>query len=374
MTSEQHGADGQDALLTAMMNLTRFHREHEKFYASSPREFAVTLQRHARTMQALADQWSTAEPSTRAVLSPYEGAEDLNSPAAVQLDGVLFLEGEGRPAELTPLIRDLRNAAEDQRGIGEWLATAMESSWGMAATLVEIDGLADMLGERHRIIANDWQAATMNTLTARHPRPRRGHPRARRLQSRRAARRPGREPGLGRPALLDRGADLARCRPVQRVRRTRPRERTTVANLPPARGRGPRRSRVVRLTRKAGMPRMGQTPPTIATYDGRAWPSWGMDDGRTAGPADGDPPSPRTQESYVWPLVALVLVILPQVLVPASMREGPPLLVPLIEGSWSLVLLAVAAKPGPGPAGRPPAGADPERRADRRRTPSPRPG
>ena len=167
MTSEQHGTDGTDALLGAMMNLTRFHREHEEFYASSPREFAVTLQRHARTLQALADRWSTVEPSTRSVLSPYEGAEDLNSPTAVQLDGVLFLEGEGRPAELTPVIRDLRNAADDQRGIGEWLATAMDSSWAIAGTLVEIDGLADMLGERHRIIANDWQAATMNTLTAR---------------------------------------------------------------------------------------------------------------------------------------------------------------------------------------------------------------
>jgi hypothetical protein len=72
--------EGNAALLEAMMNLTRFHREHEKFYASSPREFAVILQRHARTLQALADQWSTAEPSTRTVLSPYEGAEDLNSP------------------------------------------------------------------------------------------------------------------------------------------------------------------------------------------------------------------------------------------------------------------------------------------------------
>ena len=155
---------GDAPLLEAMMNLTKFHREHEKFYASSPREFAVTLQRHARTLQALADQWSTTEASTRAVLSPYEGAEDLNSPAALQLDGVLFLEGEGRPAEISHLIRDLRNAAEDQRATGEWLATAMESSWAVAAALIEIDGLADMLGERHRIIANDWQAASMNSV------------------------------------------------------------------------------------------------------------------------------------------------------------------------------------------------------------------
>jgi hypothetical protein len=162
-------ASSQDsvALLQAMMNLTKFHREHEKFYASSPREFAVTLQRHARTLQALADQWSVTEASTRAALSPYEGAEDLNSAAALQLDGVLFLEGEGRPVEISHLIRDLRNAAEDQKATGEWLAKAMESSWAVAEALIGLDDLADMLGERHRIIANDWQAATMNSVQSR---------------------------------------------------------------------------------------------------------------------------------------------------------------------------------------------------------------
>jgi hypothetical protein len=40
----------------------------------------------------------------------------------------------------------------------------MESSWAVATALIEIEALADMLGERHRIIANDWQAATMNSV------------------------------------------------------------------------------------------------------------------------------------------------------------------------------------------------------------------
>jgi hypothetical protein len=151
-------------LLEAMMNLTRFHREHEQFYASSPREVAVMLQRHARTLRSLADRWLATEPSTRTVLSPYEGAEDLNSPAALQLDGVLFLEGEGRPAEITHLIHDVRSTGEDQRATGEWLTTAMESSWAMGSALLQIDGLADMLGERHRIIANDWHAASMSRV------------------------------------------------------------------------------------------------------------------------------------------------------------------------------------------------------------------
>src|SRR3954468_4655145 len=55
------------------------------------------------------------------------------------------------------------------------------------------------------------------------------------------------------------------------------------------------------------------------------------------------------RETYLWPLIALVLVILPQVLVPARMREGPPVAVPAIEAMVVLILLVVAAKPGPVP-------------------------
>ena len=154
-------------LLEAVLNLSRFHREHEKFYASAPLETAVRLHRHARTLLALADRWATAAPSTRHALSPYEGADDLNSRVAVQLDGVLFLEGEGRPPELTALIGELRTHAEGFDGVGEWLATAMAASWDMAGALVDVDELADVLGERHRIISNDWLAASMNSLLGR---------------------------------------------------------------------------------------------------------------------------------------------------------------------------------------------------------------
>jgi hypothetical protein len=151
-------------LLEAIVNLSRYHREHEKFYASAPREQAVQLQRHARALLALADQWSEAVPAARAALSPFEGAPDLNAVAAVQLDGVLFMEGEGEPAEIAHLKRDLRTVAADAAEIGEWLSSAMEASWAMAGALVELDGLAEVLGERHRIIANDWQAASLSNL------------------------------------------------------------------------------------------------------------------------------------------------------------------------------------------------------------------
>lgn len=158
------GDPGPSPLLEAILNLSRFHREHEKFYATAPLETAVQLHRHARTLLALADRWSTAVPSTRRALSPYEGADELNSPSAIELDGVLFLEGEGRPAELTAMIEDLRGRAREFGRTGEWLATAMAASWDMAGALLDIDALAGLMGERHRIISNDWLAAHMNEL------------------------------------------------------------------------------------------------------------------------------------------------------------------------------------------------------------------
>ena len=74
-----------------------------------------------------------------------------------------------------------------------------------------------------------------------------------------------------------------------------------------------------------------------------------MIDNASPKPHDGGTPSAQAPQSYFWPLVALVLVILPQVLVPGRLREGPPVIVPVLEAAVFLVLLAVAAKPGPVP-------------------------
>ncbi len=160
------GQEGEGPLLETMMNLARFHRDHERFYASAPREGAVRLQSQVRALQSLADRWSNVEVTDGDALSPFEGAEDLNDAAALQLEGILFMEGEGRPAELTGMIRDLRTRAEDSRSIGDWLTNAMQASWQAVHALLDVDELADVFGERHRIIANDWLAASMNTVVA----------------------------------------------------------------------------------------------------------------------------------------------------------------------------------------------------------------
>ena len=62
------------------------------------------------------------------------------------------------------MIGELRGQAEAFTGAGEWLANAMQASWKLAASMLEFDGLADVMGERHRIISNDWLAAHMQSL------------------------------------------------------------------------------------------------------------------------------------------------------------------------------------------------------------------
>ena len=158
---------GSSELLHAILNLSRFHREHEKFYSGAPRQQAVILQGHGRTLCALADRWDTVAPSARVAFSPFEGAEDLNDPAALQLGGVLFMEGEGEPAEITRIKRDVQAIGDEASATGSWLTGAMSASWDMAASLGDVPQLAGLLGDRHRIIANDWQAAEMSTLAGR---------------------------------------------------------------------------------------------------------------------------------------------------------------------------------------------------------------
>jgi hypothetical protein len=151
-------------LLTAMANLTEFHREHEKFYSVAPREQAVMLQRHSRRLHALSDRWATTTSVHSEALNPFEGATDLNAPGALQLEGVLFMEGGDEPVEISHLLRDLRTSAEDAIAAGRWLADAMQSSWDFGRALLDIDAFADLLGERHRIISNNWHAASLMTL------------------------------------------------------------------------------------------------------------------------------------------------------------------------------------------------------------------
>jgi hypothetical protein len=44
------------------------------------------------------------------------------------------------------------------------LPNAMQASWQAALPLLQLPALASVLGERHRIIVNDWQSAQQSSL------------------------------------------------------------------------------------------------------------------------------------------------------------------------------------------------------------------
>ncbi|MEJ2241420.1 MAG: hypothetical protein P8Y18_04680 [Candidatus Bathyarchaeota archaeon] len=95
------------------------------------------------------------------------GCEDINEESTIQHDGLLFMEGEGEPSEIFQLKRELKNIADDFEKSGDWLSKAMENSWKAAEQLLNIPMLKDVLGERHRIIINDWQAAQLSILLSK---------------------------------------------------------------------------------------------------------------------------------------------------------------------------------------------------------------
>lgn len=158
-------------LLQAMMNLSRYHNEHEKYYSGAPLYQAIEIQKASKILKTLAERWSDvseeAEISGEKHRIHYSGCDDLNVTATIQHTGVLFMEGEGEPQEIYQVKRNLHELAEDFAKTGDWLSTAIESTWTLGKQLLSIPELADLLGERHRIMINDWQAASMNSLASR---------------------------------------------------------------------------------------------------------------------------------------------------------------------------------------------------------------
>jgi hypothetical protein len=156
-----------DGLLEIARNLSRFHREHEKYYSEAPLADAIALHRSARTLMALAERWASAEPAAAPAASPFAGAPDLNDDRAIESSGVLFMEGQGTPAELTRMKSELETLAASSDQNGAWLASAMEASWAMAEALLSYPQLADLLAERHKIIGNNCRNASTAQLIAR---------------------------------------------------------------------------------------------------------------------------------------------------------------------------------------------------------------
>jgi hypothetical protein len=68
--SQQHETGAaDDGLLAAAKNLSQYHREHEKYYSEAPLIDAISLQRAARTLIALAERWASVEPAAQLLVA-----------------------------------------------------------------------------------------------------------------------------------------------------------------------------------------------------------------------------------------------------------------------------------------------------------------
>jgi len=164
------------------------------------------------------------------------------------------MEGQGEPAEITRIKSELQTIAASSEQSGSWLAAAMEASWGMAEALVAYPQLADLLGERHRIIGNNWQNAATAQLVARYLR--RAVAVMERIDYAPAALRknlagPRSAVRAGLPIRSGR-ADQPRRRPRRSKLRPHPRERTPMVDLPRT-GRAVHPSRLKLAERSSGL-------------------------------------------------------------------------------------------------------------------------
>jgi hypothetical protein len=123
-----------DQVLDAILNLTHVHGEHGKLHGQALGANAVTLESYARVLEKLADRWP---------------------------------DGEGHLAEVVAIEAGVRTLAKSQEETGGWLSASMTASWGTAAALIGYPAAAGLVGECHRLIAGDWQAAEMSSLAGR---------------------------------------------------------------------------------------------------------------------------------------------------------------------------------------------------------------
>jgi hypothetical protein len=159
-------------MIADLLQIARHHRDHERYYAMEGLEQAAAIRRDAGALRALADRWLAGQapdggdaryddPQLKAA-----GCEDLNDPAALATAGILFMEGEGEPAEIAAL--KVKLAAERDRclGTGSWLEDKMQAAWQREAALLTAEH-ADAAYARHMTLMRTTLTASKLVVAGR---------------------------------------------------------------------------------------------------------------------------------------------------------------------------------------------------------------
>jgi hypothetical protein len=175
---EQPGApkvrDGHPSLhLEVLRSVAAYHREHERYYTMNGLEQAAQMSRDANRLKVIADAWlggaTSAPPTSVDYADPRHqaaGCEDLNALPAIAAIGVLFMEGEGEPAEIRTLRTKLRGTSLGFRSAGQWLADKMAAAWERERVLFSAD-LIDAAWPRFQTIVTNWSGARRTAVAGR---------------------------------------------------------------------------------------------------------------------------------------------------------------------------------------------------------------
>ena len=142
---ERRNGDHDPDDLDGMLQVARFHREHERFHSMKGLQDAADLRRESNALKVLADTWFRAagRESSETARVDYQraefraaGCEDLSDPVAVATTGILFMEGEQEPRELVQLQFKLAGMAEGLGRASEWLGEKMVAGFERESVLL----------------------------------------------------------------------------------------------------------------------------------------------------------------------------------------------------------------------------------------------
>ena len=155
-----------------LANIAAYHREHERFYTQNQLAMAAELSREANRLKVVADVWLKPAAARHAQVDfddpRYQaaGCDDLNALSAIAGIGVLFMEGQGEPAEIRGLKAKLRGQAMAMQAAGQWLSEKMDAAWERERVVFTPE-LIDAAWPRYATIVTNWRGSRDMVLTGK---------------------------------------------------------------------------------------------------------------------------------------------------------------------------------------------------------------
>lgn len=155
---------GAAADIRVLKDISHVHRQHARYHSLHKYDQARELAHESHKLKTLADLWlkgggpkplsdvDFTDPRYRAA-----PCSDLNVPDAIPNIGFLFLEGAGKPPELTILEQRLGALAGDIEPFGAHLIRAMDAAWVRESALFAPDRI-DIAWTRLLVVLCNWRA------------------------------------------------------------------------------------------------------------------------------------------------------------------------------------------------------------------------